>query len=267
MPDGSLVPLTINVETPGNQADIDATMLHNAARNLPDAIPVKSCLIVGSGPSALSDALWDHLYEHPDTTTLALNGALSLFLERGFAPTYWACCDPQELTLDFVMGLYLPRETTYLLATKCPQSLFDHIQSRSLRIETWRLDDMVLEPGKLHCPSAVSISLVAQSLMRFKGYHRFEHYGWDCCYVDGKHHANTQPEPDQLQDLEFIIQDEQGQTLGTFPTNGSWLAELHDAAIQAFNLKVLGYQLVVHGTNAVASLLKLKGLAETPDIA
>lgn len=267
MADGDLVPLQFKILTPGDPSAVQATMVHNAARNLPDAIPVKSCIIVGSGPSAASEALWLRLQAEPDTVTVALNGALALFLDRGLAPTYWACCDPQELVNAFVVGKRLPTTTKYLLATKCPESLFDYLLSRNLDVQQWRIDDFAFrEPGKLHVPCAVSITMVAQSLMRFRGYHRFEHYGWDCCYVDGKHHASEQPEPDQGNNLDFSIQTEDGTILYTWPTNGSWVAELHDAGIQAHNLAVQGYKLVVHGTHAVARLLSIKGLAEAPDL-
>ena len=267
MPDGSqLTPLQFNVLTPGMKDDIEATMARNEARKLPDATPVKSCVIVGSGPSAATEALWGRLKQEPDTITVALNGALHLFIDRGIAPTYWACCDPQELTLDFVKGLKLPRTTLYLLATKCPESLFDYLESRNLNVQRWRIDDFpIKDPSKLHVPCAVSISLVAQSLMRFKGFHRFEHYGWDCCYVDGQHHASNQPAPDTTSDLTFTIETEDGQKLYEWPTNGSWMAELHDAGIQAFNLVTHGYKIVVRGNNAMAQLLHIKGLAEAPD--
>ena len=132
-------------------------------------------------------------------------------------------------------------------------------------MQTWRIDELDAPQDKLRCPTAVSISLVAQSLMRYKGFTRFEHYGWDACYMDGKHHANDQPDVGGVVQT-FTIQDEAGKVFYSVETSAPWLAELHDAKLQAFNLHTMGYEIVVHGTGAVANLLKITNLAKTPDL-
>lgn len=232
-------------------------MAYNDARSLPEAVPHKSCIIVGSGPSARHEALWAFIAANPEIPTVACNGALGLFTEHNIAPTYWACCDPQEAeVMRFVSG-ELPKTTIYLLATKCPEALFDRLSGHDVR--TWRLDDMALNPGKLHVTCAVSITLVTMSLMRFMGYHRFEMFGWDCCYLDGEHHASTQPEPENQ--LDFSIEDEHShEELHRFKITGSWAAELNDAVIQAHNFQAMGYEIAVHGPGAVATLLRAKKL-------
>lgn len=273
MPDG-YSPLDIQVETPGLSSEIAARMARNEARSLPDAIPHRSCIIVSSGPSARSEALWERLSDarlggDPERIpVVALNGALSLFGDRDLSPDYWACCDPQDLVNDFV-PLDPPRGLTYLLATKCPENLFNRLKTHI--VETWRVaePDIPETPGLMHVPTAVSITLVAQSLMRFKGFTRFEHYGWDCCYVDGRHHACDQPEP-PVERLTFDLRDgtpeEPGPLIAQYDINGSWLAELKDAITQAHNMRVMGYSIVVHGNGLVANALAMRGLAETPDV-
>lgn len=271
MADGDLKPLTFKILTPGDPEVLRARCLANEARGLYEATPTHTCVIVGSGPSAHDERLWrrlrhapkDHL-GRPMIVTVAVNGAYELFRDHDIPPMFWACCDPQDMVADFIPND--PCETTtHLLASKCPPVLFDKLAG--YQTEIWRLDDDFSPmPGKLRANCAVSISLVAQSLMRLRGFHRFEHYGWDCCYgPNGEHHANVQPAPDaELTD--FTIETTDGVALYTCHTNTSWLAELHDAGIQAFNLHTMGYQVVVHGTGAMAHLLKVKGLAETPDL-
>lgn len=238
-------------------------MARNEARRLQDATPHKSCIIVGSGPSARHEGLWRRVTSE-QTPTVALNGALSLFIERGLFPTFWACCDPQERVNDFIPE-NPPEWTTYLLATKCPESLFDRLLQNKRWVQTWRIEELNATTDKLRCPTAVSISLVAQSLMRYKGYTRFEHYGWDACYMDGLHHAGNTPEP-TVEQMPFDIRTEDDKVLYHCETNSSWLAELRDSALQAYNLTTMGYEVVVHGTGAIAHLLAIKGLAKTPDV-
>lgn len=258
--DGNLRPIEFRVETPGDPADLIARMARNEARGLPDATRHRTCIIVSSGPSARSEALWKRI-KAEDIPTIALNGAMQLFAEHEWAPDYWACCDPQEMVTGFVK--WAPSYTRYLLSTKCPDSLFERLHNHN--VETWRLDEYDAPTDKLRVPCAVSITLVAQSLMRYRGFTRFEHYGWDCCYVDGEHHASNQPAP-TVEQMPFAITTEDGQTLYECQTNGSWLAELRDAGLQAFNMVTMGHEIIVHGTHAVAQILRVKGLAKTPDI-
>ena len=259
----ALRPIEFSVTTPGDPTELAERMARNEARGLPDATPHKSVIIVSSGPSAHSEALWWRIRtERP--ITLALNGGLELFAQRGIAPTYWACCDPQELVNEFIPE-HPPLKTRYLLATKCPESLFARLQDEGCAIETWRVDELSAPLDKLRTPCAVSITLVAQSLMRYRGFTRFEHYGWDCCFVDGEHHASKQPEPD-AERMPFAIETEDGQTVYRCELIGPWLAELRDAGLQAYNLHTMGYEIVVHGPHAVAQILRVRGLAKTPDI-
>lgn len=255
MPDG-FVPLNVKVTTPF-EGQLAPRMARNDARNLPEAIQTKSCIIVGSGPSARHEALWKRLEENPDITTVACNGALKLFQEHNTAPHIWTCCDPQDETIDFIPE-NPPALTDYYIATKCPEALFDRLDKHFVR--PWRLGEP--DPhahGKFHVPTAVSITLVTMNLMRFLGYHRFETYGWDCCYLENKHHATHQPEPEGRIPLELRDQQTQ-EVIFTCETTPQWVAELNDACLHAHNYNAMGYEIVVHGPGLVGRILRDKGL-------
>jgi hypothetical protein len=257
--DGDFKPVTFQVETPFDSAYLNPRMARNDARGLVEAVRPRTCIIVGSGPSARHPALWDRLDADPKgITTVACNGAYSVFAEYGHTPTYWTCCDPQDEVLNFLPENPNPR-INYLLATKCPESLFDKLIAADCFVRAWRLDDMDRSLGKLHVMSAVSITLVTQNLMRLMGFHRFEMYGWDCCYIDGQHHASDQPEPEMP--IDFRIADEETDaTMHEFRITGAWAAELNDAVTQAHNFSAMGYELIVHGPGAVGALLRAKKL-------
>lgn len=267
MDDGT--PVNFTVTTPDSDAAC-ANMALNERRALPEAVPLRSVIIVGSGPSARDEALWERLRgasrclgvlrtDHPDRPAIvALNGALKLFLERGLKPDYWCACDPQGLVLDFLPD-DPPRDVTYLLASKVHPSVFDRLRGRDVRI--WRLDDFEpAPPGKVAIPCAVSITLVTQALFRALGYHRFEMYGWDCCYIDGEHHASRQPAPLAEHNQPVELRRADGEVVRRFETTGSWMCEAADAEISAANFKAVGLQMVVHGEGMVGSILRGRGL-------
>lgn len=250
MADGDLLPVSFQIATPGDDFSVLSQMASADVRYLPEAAPLKSVTMVASGPSTAQDGrLWARLRKRPETVSVALNGALGLFLKRGLKPTYWCACDPQR---DQVLA-FLPDEppegVIYLLASKVHPDVFERLTGRDVRI--WRIDDHHRFDGKLFAPCAVSVTLVAQSLFRFMGFHRFEMHGWDCCYLGDKHHASDQPAPsDEYRCHPLKV----GEVF--YQLTGPWLAEIHDAIIQTRNLRTMGYEVAVHGPGAIGAALR-----------
>jgi hypothetical protein len=263
------IPVRFDTRTPP-EAEARANMAINEQRGLPEAVPLRSVIIVGSGPSARDEALWERLRtipahclgilrtDHPARPTIvALNGALKLFLDRGLRPDYWCVCDQQALVADFLPD-DPPRAMTYLLASKVHPSVFDKLKGRDVRI--WRLDDFEPAPAsKVAIPCAVSITLVTQALFHALGYHRLEMYGWDCCFLNGEHHATPQDQgaPETMA-VDLLTED--GKSLATFQTTGTWAAEITDAATMAHNLVTMGCEIVVHGPGMVGAVLRGRGV-------
>lgn len=242
-----------------SEAQSRANIAVNERRRLPEAVPLRTVVIVANGPSARDKALWQRLKRRPDTVTVALNGVLKLFNEHGVAPTYWAACDPQPAVLDFLMG-ELPVRTNYLVATKCDPAVFDRLKGRA--VQKWRLDDYGREPGKISTPCAVSITLVTQALFREMGFHRFEMYGWDCCYLDGEHHGSEHAADmtGLMTDETVELRNQSGEVVKSFASTTAWMCECNDAATQAANFKALGLEMIVHGPGLVGAILRGRGL-------
>lgn len=254
--DPDYLPINFEIRLPLNLSAANAQIAANEGRISPDAVPVRPIVMVANGPSAKDPALWEMIRrDKPDT--VALNGSLKLFLAEGLTPIYWAACDVQPLVADFLPP-EPPMDVIYLVASKCHPAVFERLRGRDVRI--WRIDDYDVPEGRLAVPCAVSITLVAQSLFRFMGYHRFEMYGWDCCYLDGEHHATPQDIGPEDFTKPIILQDAAGSTVAEFMTRGPWVAELNDAIIQTQNLRTMGYQVAVHGPGLIGRVLRGRGL-------
>lgn len=166
--------------------------------------------IIANGPSALQALPC----EGP---TLAVNGSLRLFDEGA---TWWAGCDPQEHMADFLTDP--PRETVYLVASKCHPAVFEALKNRTVVV--WHVDDhatwdLLSERDPIR--TGVSITIVAFELMSRFGFRRFTTWGWDGCYMDGKDHAVPQAI------VPSNIENEVGDQV--FNTTTSWALEAQDA--------------------------------------
>lgn len=162
---------------------IRRALLADLPGSMPGALPT-TLRVIANGPSALLAPL--------DGPTIALNGSLGMMLRRGVAPTFWAACDPQELVTEFLD--VMPADTIYLVATKCHPKVFERLAHR--QVCRWHLDEGVGPRGIAH---STTITLTSMNLMRACGWRRFEVWGWDGCYLGGKHHANeTHNVPDGI---------------------------------------------------------------------
>lgn len=221
----------------GCRAQIAATL----ARGLPEALSRRRLVVIANGPSALEadlSSLGD---------TLALNGAIRLFTDKGLSPTYWACCDPQAVVADLLPD-DPPKDTIYFVASKCHASVFEKLKDR--KVFVWHLLDYPL-PERACVALTSSITGSASWMMhRRYAYTDFEYYGWDGCFLGDRHHASDDS-PYAGDTLEVVYG---GTIVGDtivggekFHTTKSWMAETHDA-LQFFQLvRYFGIEVTIHG--------------------
>lgn len=222
IPPGSVI-VDFEYLTPLDDATCRDHIRQNLARRLPEALTRKKLTVIASGPSAkyadlrcLSD-------------TLALNGALKLFTNEGLHPTFWACCDPQEIVSDFLPD-NPPKETVYVVASKCHPKVFDKLKDRYVVV--WHLRDYDAE-GRSRIALASSVTISATWLMHRGGYTDFEYWGWDGCFMDGKHHATSDSDWSKVDRLHLNYGGElkDGEIIGgrIFETTRTWAAEAKGA--------------------------------------
>lgn len=231
---------------PADDDTIRRHVEHALSLGLPlaDDEPIETLTVIANGPSALQWPGWGN-GEYP---TLAVNGALQLFVERGLAPTFAAVCDPQELVADFFKNA--PRDTIYLIASKCHPRVFEALKDRDVRI--WHVEEPGTPPGLRTCPTASTITPTAIALMRQLGWRRFETWGWDACFLDGLDHAVSQPiAPIQL--VTVKVGDK------AFHTTPAWAHEADGAWKQ---LAMADYEVDVRGPGFIAEMLRFQGVTK-----
>lgn len=219
--------------------NIRASLARDCARALPGAFDVPHVNLVAGGPSAASAPL-----DAPDCA--ALNGALRLFARRGLAPRFWIACDPHDMVADFVADA--PRETVYLVASKCSPRVFDALRDRDVRM--WHCpdaDDDGYPVGEYGVLGGVSVTLRSFNLLNMvAGATSFDVWGWDGCFgPDGSGHAVPQPEVDAAP-VTITVGDRD------FESTHVWAGEADDAVVQ---LRGSPFDVSVHGDGMIRAIL------------
>ncbi len=196
----------------------------NLSKPFPDAIGRRKLNVIADGPSARNADFWKM-----DGPILALNGAINLFTGKGTWPTYWAGCDPQEV-LAGMLPERPPQETIYYVASKCHPAVLQKLKKN--RVELWHVSDHKTE-GKWHIAPSSSVTITACWLMNRLGFTDFEFWGWDGCFMDGRHHASRDGDFSSVPtvSLNYGGKIEGDEVIGgrTFSTTRSWAAEARGA--------------------------------------
>lgn len=226
---------------------IRANVAYSSTLGLPDveAGPVTDEVVYlyANGPSA---AAAPKMFP-----SLALNGAMLMFIKDGFSPTWWAACDPGEVVYNFVRyGGHALK--AFFVASKCSPRVFDRLAYHASlgRVKRWHIDDASADvlSNKTLMPSAISVTISAIFLLYHMGYRKIVTYGWDGCYAeDGRDHAAPQHH-DTSADVDV---DWNGRL---FRTTDTWLAELEDATEMLNRLPDL--QLTIEGPGLIAAALQ-----------
>lgn len=222
--------------------------------------------VVANGPSAQQFDFERCAIRHhePPCDSLAINGALKQFTRRGLAPTYWIACDPQRDQVMAFLDEDLPRETTYLVASKCHPDVFERLRDR--RVQLWHVSDAstrkLVEPHR-PIPTATSVTVCAIELMWREGYTHQQTWGWDGCFIGGRHHATDQPHAAEAIMLGVggkVVMTEQngeGVTGGEwFETTGTWAGEAKDALLLGHLARQCGVTIDVRGGGMFAAMLR-----------
>lgn len=219
-----VVPIDQGFRLPRTEAQLDANRLASNALDLPDfdGEALRTCTIVASGPS-FKNYDWPKIAADADGPIVAVNGAYKLLLALGVVPDFFVALDPQAEVARFIPDRP-PPTVQHLVCSSCDPAVFAALHGSDVR--RFHVDRAPL--GSRLVKSACSVTLIAIKLFRqARGFRKFRTFAWDCCYLDGEHHAGTQPGPGEEQKIWWCPMGEDGPK---WLSTATWALEAQDAA-------------------------------------
>jgi hypothetical protein len=96
------------------------------------------------------------------------------------------------------------------------------------------------------------------------GYTDIDVYGWDCCFLEGAHHAYGSSEPREVQTL-TLRRAPEALPLVSFQTTYVWADEVEQALGHISELRVWGVDVKVHGPGMLRAALDFMDSLEEED--
>lgn len=210
--------------------------------------------IIGGGPSLSYTT--DELQRCVDdgAKLVALNGTHDWLLDHGYRPSAMVMVDSRPENVRFVQR---PVDTCkYFISSQCHPDVFEALKDNEVHI--WHASNGIGEEQILEdyyyknfrfCIGGSTVLLRAIWLMRMLGFIKMDVFGFDSCYMNGKHHAYEQPENDGCEIKEITCMGETFQC-------AAWMASQFED-FQHF-IKKFGdkFELNVHGAGLVSHMMR-----------
>lgn len=191
--DGRVVPVTIETHTIIEGSKLADNIRINLARDVPRFYGREGFCQVRSEPLAIvsgGPSLRGQLEKLRGFDKILVCGSTHDYLVRaGIIPTYAVVADGG---VDDKLNLSLAsEETTFLLASQCDPSLFDHLEDH--HVEMWHYrgqscKDQQEENDLLNGETSVAwgstVTLTSICLAMMMGYQHLHFFGFDNCYAD-----------------------------------------------------------------------------------
>ena len=213
------------------------------------------CLVTG-GPSLNEtfDIVRDRYEEGVPIVTV--NGTYNYCMESGIIPSAFIMLDSREFNKRFIEN---PVDTCkYLIASQCHPEVFKKLEGHNVWLWHCNTQDENAEILKEHygkeyvdffpIMGGSTVTLRSLHLLRILGFHKIEIFGFDSCIMDD-HHAYSQPENDDEQEVEIIVGGRQFRCT---------VAHYFQAKefVQLIGATGANYELSVHGDGLISHIIK-----------
>ena len=249
--------LKLNIGMNARHEDILSNIRKNITLQLPQANiyhPNEQHVALVCGGPSLQNTISELREQYENGTKLiAVNNTHDWLIDHGMKPSMHVMVDSREFNNRFIQK---PIDSCkYFMASQCHPSVFEALKDNELYIfhvvneigEKEILDDYYF--GNYHfVVGGSTVSLRAIWLLRMLGFTKIDLYGFDSCYMDGKHHAYEQPENDDCETREVTC-------MGKNFLCATWMASQYDD-FQHF-IAELGdkFELNVHGNGLIAHMM------------
>jgi len=194
---------------------------------------------------------------------VALANTAHVLVNAGIRPNAHILLDAKPRNATFI----LPNvETTYFIASQCDPEVFEVAEKTKNKIFIWHGAnnpeefEVLNETGEPWIPVQGGSTLTVRAIRLFNilGYSNFHVYGFDSCYLDGKHHSYEQPDADKHKRLKLHFE---GRDFTVSPWMIAQFMEFQDF-VKAFGMNI---NLKVHGDGLVSHLIE-RGAKSTVNI-
>lgn len=227
-------------------------------------------VLVGGGPS-LDETLPElrDLY-FAGAKVATVNGSYRWCIERNIRPSAQIVLDARAENARFV-DPPVPG-CAYLLASQCAPETWAAVQDRP-NVRIWHAvneGNTAVAPvlqqfykGRWTAtPGGTTVIMRAITVLRQLGYMRFDLFGVDSCFMDGKGHAYAQPENDSDKAHPFKVYPSGHPELAREFLCAPWHAKQIECFLQLIRLHGEQFLLNVHGDGVLAHVLKVCAQAE-----
>lgn len=258
--------------------DVIANMRASIRRGHPQvartALKPERIALVGSGPS-LGETEGELIaLLRTGAKLVTVNGSYQWALERNLIPSAQIVLDARESTARFLEPA-LPN-CRYYAASQCHPAVWDVLQDRphvgifhavadegdgALKV----MLDAYYASAWQGVPGGTTVITRAIGLLRVLGYLRFDLFGVDSCWMDGRHHAFEQAENARDQQYTVTVAPSDDPTAARTFACAPWhLKQFEDLLLM---MKLMGehFLLNVHGDGLVAYAIRTSGSISVED--
>ncbi len=220
-------------------------------------------VLVGSGPSLAETEKELVALVHAGAKLVTVNGSYHWCLERNLKPSAQIMLDARPENARFLEP-EVPN-CHYILASQVHQDSWDMVAERPnvwvfhgaceddaperLALDAYYLKQWIPVAG------GTTVATRALAVLRILGYLRFDLFGIDSCWMDGRHHAFSQPENDRDRNLFFVVSHVDDPTRVRRFECSPWHVKQAEDFLQFIRVNGDHFLLNVHGDGLIAYML------------
>lgn len=205
-------PLRIDVSAYGTSGELKHNIRDALSRGLPELglAPCKhdgTFVIVGSGPSI--EFHIDQIKADRDKgrPICAIKGAHDYLVERGILPDLFLTTEPRDRLYQVK---HKNKHTVYLIASRCPPSLFDHLKDCNVLLWHAWMDkpetDELIAMSKIGIGGGTTSGLRAVNVAYVLGFRNIRMYGMDSCLDEkGQKRADEGTMADEVKKIDVTV--------------------------------------------------------------
>lgn len=228
----------------------------NCSRGLPQILPYKeqsTCLAICSGGPSLLESLDQIKQVQADgVKVVALANTGKVLQAAGIHVSAQVFLDARPNNASFVID---EPECKYFVASQCDPSVLDALEGKDVYLwHAWNTGKELEQVTKYYeywVPVQGGNTLGLRSLRLFQilGYHKFDLYGFDSCYIGDRHHAYEQPEADNSETVYLQLNGKPFKVT-------AWMIQQAMEFMKMVKTFGQGWEVRVNGDGLIATMLK-----------